>query len=168
MNLFNPIPLPYRILAVAALAAACGLTGYIHGRSFENGELAKKQVASEARVRDEERRIAKILTDSAVARAQRENKTRLIYRTITKEVVRYAQSDAGQSVCLDPEWVRFHNASALPAIPEAGGEPAGGTWAPSNVEALNTVAQNYEQCNTWREALIGWQEWYKGTGLDKQ
>lgn len=154
------IPRAYLYLALVGLVLAAAGTGYIHGLNVEQGRTAKRDLAvirgSQQRTEKTRERVDQANTATAAARES----VRVVYRTITKEIVRYAQTDAGARRCLDADWVRQHDASAVPAAASAGPDAAADASAPTNAEALDVVVGNYAQCNAWREDLLGWQRWY--------
>ncbi|QKJ67493.1 hypothetical protein HQN60_12680 [Deefgea piscis] len=167
--MFNLIPEKYRLLALGLLllfffAGGLRLGWVLSANSKDAAEL--KTVTKVAIKTDKKQASA---TKAAVANASAIEQTRVIYKTITKEVVKYAQSknaaDSSKTmasgVCdqrLDAEWVRIHDLAARPDIaasaPNELSEPVG------KADALGVIARNYETCQQWRNEIIGWQSWW--------
>lgn len=169
MSLTGLIPWPYRVLAIVALIAGTFATGFIKGQHYEQGKQATAVVKDVSRVRADEKKARIETAKVAAAGEARAEKVRIVYRDVIKEVIRYAETDNGRAVCTGPDWVREHNRAANPEdIPAAGSEAALRAWEPSNAQTLGVVVVNYETCNRWRSNLIGWQEWYKASGLADQ
>jgi hypothetical protein len=169
MSLTALIPWPYRVLAIALLIAGTFAVGFIKGGQYEQGKQAVAVVADVKRIRADEKK-ARIETakvaDQGEARAE---KVRIVYRDVIKEVIRYAETDNGRATCTGPDWVREHNRAANPEdLPAPGSEAAISAWQPSNAQTLGVVVANYETCNRWRDHLIGWQEWYRASGLEEK
>ena len=158
----------WRIIASILIAVACLLTGYVHGLHVEQGREAQRAIAQVAAARTVELQLRRTVQASAVQAAAQQAQTRVVYRTITKEVIRYAQTDAGRAACLDPEWVHQHDAAAVPASAPTASEPVAATGPVTNADALGVVTSNYEQCNAWRQQVIDWQNWYRASGLAQQ
>ena len=163
------VPLPYKILAVVALLAGTFATGFIKGGQWEQGKQATAVVQDVKRVRAEEKKARIETAKAADAGEARAEKVRIVYRDVIKEVIRYAETDNGRAVCTGPDWVREHNRAANPEdLSAAASQAAFSAWQPSNAETLGVVVINYETCNRWRNNLIGWQEWYKASGLAEE
>lgn len=125
MNLLNPIPLPYRILTMAALVAACSGLAYTHGLEVEQGRQARSQMAQDEAAEKIRTQVRQRVAAAAKGSAENDQKVRIIYRTIMKEVVRYAQSPDGADRVLDDQWVCLYNRSARPEAGTSGCEAAG-------------------------------------------
>ncbi|MGY8627870.1 hypothetical protein [Chromobacterium violaceum] len=66
-----------------------------------------------------------------------------------------------QRIVLPAAWRLQHDAAAnlsAPAQPATGA--ADRALATDDLAALDTISHNYARCQQWREALIGWQDWY--------
>jgi hypothetical protein len=167
MSFFTLIPMPYRLLILAAVLAATFATGFIKGQEHEQGQAAIERLAEFSAVTKADKKarteVAKVFDQGQA----REEKERVVYRDVIKEVIRYAETDNGRAVCIGADWVRQHNRAADPTKDdtEARGASAVPAWEPTNAEALGVVVINYETCNQWRNDLIRWQGWYRASGL---
>ncbi|QLI80776.1 hypothetical protein HZU75_04115 [Chitinibacter fontanus] len=165
--MFNLIPEKYRLAAgVLVLLAVFSLglwVGWVGASNSKDAAMLKVEHKTAAKVEKKQASAAV----AAVANASAIERTRVIYKTVTKEVVRYAQSEnAAESkasgVCdqrLDAEWVRIHDFAAVPddaaSTPDESAQPVG------KADALGVIARNYETCQQWRNELIGWQSWWR-------
>ncbi|WP_027469164.1 hypothetical protein [Deefgea rivuli] len=164
--MFKLIPEEYRLLAcVLALLAVFALGLRVGWVSASNSKDAVElKVVKKAAVKTEQKQASAMV--AAVANASAIERTRVIYKTVTKEVVKYAQSEnaavsTAGGVCdqrLDSEWVRIHDIAASPgtaaSAPDESPEPVG------KADALGVIARNYETCQQWRNEVIGWQAWW--------
>lgn len=164
--MFNLIPEKYRLLVVGLFLLAIFLGGLRLGwvLSANSKDAAALKIANKTEAKAEQKQASAMV--AAVANASAIERTRVIYKTVTKEVVKYAQSEnaalsAAGSVCdqrLDAEWVRIHDLAARPdaaaSAPDESTEPVG------KADALGVVARNYETCQQWRNEVIGWQAWW--------
>lgn len=153
-------------IAVVLLAAAFGAgwtaNGWRLGEKMESARADAEQAAKEQAHADARAKGAVI--DAANARLQaRMEKQRVITREVTEYVEKERDPD---DVCrLDPEWVRLHDKSAVPATdPAAGGD--GETGSVTDVAALPVVTGNYRRCYEWRDRLITLQDWVRRTRTD--
>ena len=108
----------WRIVAagLAVMAALSGLA-IMQQDAYRAGELRERgkwQVAEAERIKkqaiaDAEARRKAAQIEAAYAAKQQEQK--IEYRTITREVVRYAKRD-DSGCALDADWLRIHNSAA--------------------------------------------------------
>lgn len=169
--MFNLIPEKYRLLVglllLLAVFALGLLVGWVGASNSKDAATLKVEHKTAAEVEKKQASAAV----AAVANASAIERTRVIYKTVTKEVVKYAQSEnaaesvvksAPSDVCdqrLDAEWVRIHDFAAVPddaaSAPDESAQPVG------KADALGVIARNYETCQQWRNELIGWQSWWR-------
>lgn len=159
MGLLSLIPLPYRILAVALIAAAIAATGWVNGAAHVQAKwdaAVVKQSLTTARVeKAQAESTVKIVTQFV-------DRVRIVKETgaaLTREVVRYVPSD---SCDLPPGYRVLHDAAAR-------GEPAaaaGNVDAPAvpAQDAAATVIDNYTACHANAEQLVALQNWIIETG----
>ncbi len=167
--MFNLIPEKYRLLAVLLLVLAVFALGLRIGwvGASNSKDAAALKVERQSAVKVEKKQASAAV--AAVANASAIERTRVIYKTVTKEVVKYAQSEnaaetakpAAGGECdqrLDAEWVRIHDLAAVPSdaasAPDESARPVG------KADALGVIARNYETCQQWRNEVIGWQSWF--------
>jgi hypothetical protein len=179
MGLSTLIPWPYRAVAGLLLVLAAVLSGFVVGKKWEQGKDAREFVAATARVAKQDKAARVEVAREADKSEARAERTRIIYRDVIREVVKYAETDNGRSVCLNADWVRQHDRAAAPDLPATGGQAAAAARQPdadtagsasnaSNASILAVVATNYETCIRWREQVIGWQAWWRAAGLALQ
>lgn len=162
--MLNPIPLPWRICLVVLAIGLVFCGGYDFGRHVAQGESAQKQLDQALAYAKEivaRQQVADSLaTDLEEARAAQAPKDRII----TKEVIRYAEvTPAADRVVLPGTWRLRHDAAATgdPIDPGAGPLAVGEAGPVEDAAALETVADNYQQCREWRDQLNGWQRYYR-------
>jgi hypothetical protein len=93
---------------------------------------------------------------------QKKQQVRTVY--VNREIVKYAKSPDAGKCKLDDQWVRIHDATASGVSNDA--ETAstidGKARQITDITALQTITENYGQCNAIRQQLIGLQAWVKG------
>lgn len=162
------ISAPYRMLAGLVTAIALTVAGYFFGRHVAAGEQAQRALAAAETQRQQAVAYAgEILRRQAVAdglaadleatRAAQATKDRIIYR----DVIRYETvTPATARIVLDGRWRLLHDAAATGTPADPTGLVAGAADPVEDATALEVVSDNYETCQGWREALIGWQRWW--------
>lgn len=155
------IPWPYRLLALAVLAAALVAFGWVKGaghvQAVWDAAVVKQSLAT-ARVQQRQADATVQVVTKYVDRVQvvREKGADII-----KEVPVYVTREADAACVLPRGFVRLHDAAAANEIPGPAGSadaaPAG--IALSTVAA--TVADNYERCHENAAALTALQEWVR-------
>ena len=154
------IPLPYRILVVAILAAVwSGFLFYGGWHECSVREQAKQRdqaIAYAHQVKAEQARGDQIALDLATEK----DRQKIVYRTITKEVKTYVSALADSKCIVPAGFVSLHDAAAAGRLPEGTLNP---TDSPSGVvlsAVADTVTDNYATCNEIRSqlnALIDWE-----------
>ena len=92
------------------------------------------------------------------AQIQVQNKVEVRYETIEKSIPIYIH-DINPPVSVN--FVSLHNNAASPDLPST---PAISPDAPSTIDsaqAIGTISHNYAICESTKQELIGWQEWWK-------
>ena len=108
----------WRVVAagLAAMAALAGLA-IMRQDAYRAGELrerSKWQAAEAERIKKQAIADAEMHRKAAQIEAEyaaKQQEQKIEYRTITREVVRYAKRD-GAGCALDADWLRIHNAAA--------------------------------------------------------
>ena len=162
MNLLlSAIPLPWKLLAVVALAAALVAFGYVQGcghvqDAWDAATAAQTQRVAVVRVKQAEATV-RVVTDYV----DRVRVVRERAQTITKEVKVYVPQESDAACAIPVGFVRLHDAAARGDVPGTPGiadaSPAG--IALSGVAA--TLADNYSRCRENAEQLTALQEWVK-------
>lgn len=159
MSLSSIVPLPYRILFMAVIAAALFGFGWLKGAGHVQAEWdaeVVKQSLTAARI---EKDRAQATVQVVTKYVDRVKIVRQAGETIIKEVPVYVSAQA-DAACLVPRgFVRLHDAAAQGVVPE----PAGNSDAAPAGVALSavagTVAENYTACRENAEQLTALQEW---------
>jgi uncharacterized protein (UPF0333 family) len=153
--MFSMIPLPYKLLAGAALVAGVFVFGYMKGSAYAEAELARFSATANKQIADLEKQNAEISNKVVTEFVDRTNTIRekeYVYRDIATKSVP-PQHDMSNG------WVYAHDASAT----SGDADPARASDAsPSGIkdnEALFTIFSNYSRCEQNAEQLIALQKW---------
>ncbi|WP_152526816.1 hypothetical protein [Pseudogulbenkiania ferrooxidans] len=139
------------------LALICLLLAFLSG--FQTGEQ-RAQGQAERRQRDEQRQWQTRLTGLAQQQKWLQLQHDKHVQSLERNLEAYRQHYR-QRIVLPAAWRLQHDAAAnlsAPAQPAA--RAADRALATDDLAALDTVSHNYARCQQWREALIGWQDWY--------
>jgi len=153
------IPLNLQIVALIASVVLGFATGWkVHGWKTD-AEALETARAHVEQMKQAQRATDDLSAQLEAAKAQRE----VVTRTITKEVVKYAQNPDIGHCRLAPEFGVLFNSAAEGTAPPASEAPStsGGTSDTSDSAVLAVATENFGQCKEWRASLIGWQEWYQ-------
>lgn len=165
------------IAMAAAVAMSAGTAWKVQDwrygkRIAENLNVVHEQyqLAMQDKARIEQLRTEKTqaVMEAATLRQQEQE---VVTKTVTKEVIKYVQSDIAGKCDLPNQWVRIHDTAArgqvdLPddrdSTAESDEDPSGIT----DIEALSTVTENYGTCQEIRNQLISLQEWVRANHGD--
>lgn len=90
------------------------------------------------------------------------SKPNVVYKTITKEVIKYVQDDSIDKCLLHDDWVLLHDQAARPDNATRSTNAANAAdRAITDDHALMVVAENYELCNGYILKLEAWQNWWR-------
>jgi hypothetical protein len=149
------IPLPYKLLAGAALMAGIFVFGYMKGSAYAEAELARFSAQKSEQVAELERKNSAISTQVVTEYVDRVNTIRekeYVYIDTAKNIV------PSQSV-MSNGWVFTHDssASASDADPTRASDasPSGIT----DTTALLAIIGNYSRCLQNSQQLEGLQRW---------
>ncbi|QIY77696.1 hypothetical protein [Chromobacterium violaceum] len=126
---------------------------------FQTGER-RAQYQAEQRQLGEQRQWQTRLTDLAQQQKWLQLQHDKQVQSLERNLEAYRQHYR-QRIVLPAAWRLQHDAAAnlsAPTQPAAGA--ADRALATDDLAALDTVSHNYARCQQWREALIGWQDWY--------
>jgi hypothetical protein len=111
-------------LAIALLCAAFAFGWWVRGLkagAVDSRALAARAIQAETVQRQQDVATAEVDASGAA----REDRQRVVYRTIHDQVIRYVEhkdSSSGSTDCmLDAEWVRLHDAAAVGELSDAAG-----------------------------------------------
>ena len=153
------IPWPWRLLALAALAAALLGFGLVKGAGHVQAEWDAAISKQALQVADVKVAQAEATVKVITKYVDRVKVVRETGDTIIKEVPVYVPAEADAACVVNHGFVRLHDAAAAGRIPQS----AGGSDAPPAGIALSavagTVADNYGRCHENAEQLTALQEW---------
>ena len=149
------IPLPYKLLAAAALLFGVFVFGYMKGSAYAEAELARFAAKKAEQVAELEKKNAEISNKVVTEYVDRTNTIR------EKEYVyldRAKSSVPSQSV-MSNGWVYTHDASATGSDADAAGSSDASPSGIKDNEALFTIITNYSRCMQNNQQLISLQQW---------
>ena len=162
--MFNLIPLPYKIAAIAAAIVGIILAIYFYGVSVgkKAGELELAQFSNAAKAQMEELQKRQSKTEEKILIKYND---RIVYRNAqhakNQELITTVVPD--RNVELSNGWVWTHDSSATgrdaDSTRSADDSPSGIT---AN-QALFKVNENYNTCKATRDQLVALQDWIKQT-----
>ena len=155
------IPLPYKLMAAAALILGVFVFGYMKGSAYAEAELARFSAEKSAQVAELEKKNTEISNKVVTEFVDRTNTIRekeYVYRDIATKTVP-SQHDMSNG------WVYAHDASAT----SGDADPARASDASSSGikdnEALLTIFGNYSRCMQNSQQLISLQQWINDNKL---
>lgn len=143
-------------IVIAAFLAGWAVNGWRIGENIAEAEAQRARDTIEIERLNTEKADAISALHAAKAAAQ-VVKT----RTITKEVIKYVQSDDAGKCDLSDDWVRIHNDStgvSSDTETTAGTDDTSGRTK-TDVDALVTVTDNYAICRVNAARLEALQKW---------
>jgi hypothetical protein len=149
------IPLPYKLLAGAALMAGVFFYGYMKGSAYADAELARFGQKNAELVADLEKKNTEITTQVVteyVDRVQTIKEKEYVYRDIAQQSVP-AQYD------LSNGWVYTHDLSATAGDADATRASDASPSGIADNQALFTIITNYSRCQQNAEQLRQLQQW---------
>lgn len=153
------IPLPYRCLAVAALAVALTGFGWIKGAEHVQAKwdaAVQQQTLKAAAIRQRQAEATvKVVT-------QYVDRVRIVREkgdTIIKEVPVYVPAQADAACTINRGFVRLHDAAAQGVVPEPAGDSDAAPAGIALSAVAGTVAENYTACHETAEQLRSLQWW---------
>lgn len=149
------IPLPYKLLAAAALLVGVFFYGYMKGSAYAEAELARFAAEKAGQIAELEKKNSEISNKVVTEYVDRTNTIRekeYVYRDLAQNSVP-AQSD------LSNGWVYTHDISALSGDADATRSSDASSSGIKDNEALLTVISNYAICQRNQVQLIELQKW---------
>jgi hypothetical protein len=153
--MFGMIPLPYKLLAGAALILGVFVFGYMKGSAYAEAELQRFAAKNATLTADMEKKNSEISTQVVTQYVDRVNTIRekeYVYRDVAKTVV------PSQSV-LSNGWVFTHDISATGSNADATRSSDASPSGIKDNEALFTIIGNYSTCMQNSEQLRNLQQW---------
>ncbi|NQD37485.1 hypothetical protein HPT27_10640 [Permianibacter sp. IMCC34836] len=156
MNLLAAVPWPWRLAAIASMAAGCVAFGYVKGSAAVQDHwdrtLSTETIAA-AKVIVKQGQVTERIVIQYVDRVRYIRETG---KAIIKEVPVYVPLDTPD---LPAGFRWLHDAAAAGTVPDPA-ERADAAAVPAQT-ATTTVVENYTTCNTTREQVIKLQQWIR-------
>ena len=149
------IPLPYKLLAGAALMAGIFVFGYMKGSAYAEAELARFAAKASEQVAELERKNSAISTEVVTEYVDRTNTIRekeYVYLDAAKNSV------PSQSV-MSNGWVFTHDISASAGDADATRSSDASPSAVKDTDALIGIIRNYAICQSNSVQLVELQRW---------
>lgn len=156
MNLLAAVPWPWRLAAIALMAAGCVAYGYVKGSAAVQGrwDLATaKETTATVRVIIKQGEVTERIVTQYVDRVK---VIREVGATIVKEVPIYVPADSPD---LPGGFRLLHDAAATGTVPDPAAR-ADAAAVPAQ-DAASTVTENYTACNATAAQLTLLQQWIR-------
>jgi len=149
------IPLPYKLLAGAALLFGVFVFGYMKGSAYAEAELARFAAKSEKQVAEMEKKNAEISNKVVTEYVDRVNTIR------EKEYVYLdrAKNDVPSQFTMSNGWVHTHDASATSGDADPTRSSDASPSTVKDTDALIGIIRNYAICQSNAVQLIELQRW---------
>jgi hypothetical protein len=156
------------IVAAVVIGGLCGYKVASWRYGEEISETRAEHLSAVAKANEKTRQIdslnAKLTQSAAEAEALRNQKREVVERVVTKQVIKYVETDNARECGLSHDGVRLHDTAArgeLPVDTDTAAKPDGEAIAATNAELIFTVVQNYNACNADLDRLSGLQDWVR-------
>ena len=149
------IPLPYKLLAGAALMAGIFVFGYMKGSAYAEAELARYSAQKSEQIAELERKNSAISTEVV---------TEYVDRTNTIREKEYVYLDAAKNTVpsqhvMSNGWVYTHDISATSGNADATRSSDASPSGIADTTALVGIITNYSRCQQNAEQLRQLQQW---------
>ena len=149
------IPLPYKLLAGAALMAGIFFYGYMKGSAHAEAELARFSAQKSAQIAELERKNSAISTEVV---------TEYVDRTNTIREKEYVYLDAAKNTVpsqhvMSNGWVYTHDLSATSGDADSARASDASPSGITDTTALLAIIGNYSRCQANAEQLRQLQQW---------
>ena len=153
--MFGMIPLPYKLLAGAALILGVFVFGYMKGSAYADAELQRFAAKNATLTADMEKKNSEISTEVVTQYVDRTNTIKekeYVYRDIVKESVptQHVMSNG---------WVFTHDSSATASDADPTRASDASSSGITDTTALVGIITNYSRCQQNAQQLIALQKW---------
>jgi len=153
--MFGMIPLPYKLLAGAALILGVFVFGYMKGSAYADAELQRFAAKNATLTADMEKKNSEISTEVVTQYVDRTNTIKekeYVYRDIVKESVptQHVMSNG---------WVFTHDISATSSDADAARTSDASPSGITDTTALLAIIGNYSRCQQNAVQLTELQRW---------
>lgn len=149
------IPLPYKLLAGAALIIGVFFYGYMKGSAYAEAELARfaaKHAEQVAELEKKNQEISNKVVTEYVDRTNTIREKEYVYRDVAQNTV------PSQSV-MSNGWVYTHDISATSGDADASRASDASPSGITDTTALVGIIGNYSRCQQNAQQLISLQQW---------
>ena len=153
--MFGLIPLPYKLLAGAALIIGVFFYGYMKGSAYAEAELARFSAKANQQIAELEKKNTEISNKVQIEYVDRVNTIKekeYVYRNI-------AQTSVPPQYIMSNGWVYTHDISASAGDADAARASDASASGIKDNEALFTIISNYSRCMQNNQQLISLQKW---------
>jgi len=153
--MFGMIPLPYKLLAGAALIIGVFFYGYMKGSAYAEAELQRFAAKASTQVAELEKKNAEISNNVVTEYVDRTNTIRekeYVYIDTAKNIV------PSQSV-MSNGWVFTHDSSATASDADPTRASDASSSGITDTTALVGIITNYSRCQQNAQQLIALQKW---------
>ena len=153
--MFGLIPLPYKILAGAALLVGVFFFGYMKGNAYGKAELERYAAKKEKQVAELEKKNAEVSGKVLVQYVDKVN-------TIKEKEYVYldrAKNNVPSQHDMSNGWVYTHDASATGSDADSTRASDASSSGVKDNQALAVVVSNYSRCLQNNQQLINLQQW---------
>ena len=153
--MFGMIPLPYKLLAGAALIIGVFFYGYMKGSAYAEAELQMFAAKASTQVAELEKKNAEISNNVVTEYVDRTNTIRekeYVYIDTAKNIV------PSQSV-MSNGWVFTHDSSATASDADPTRASDASSSGITDTTALVGIITNYSRCQQNAQQLIALQKW---------
>lgn len=161
-----------RLLIAGGLIIASGFAGYQvaawkYGEKIAEHKLEHLQAVHAAKVQADKINALRLehTNDIATIHALQNQEREVVERVVTKQVIKYVETDNAQQCGLSADGVRIHDTAARGSLPddtESSAVVDGGAIEVTNAEVIPVITENYATCNAIRERYVLLQDWVRG------
>jgi uncharacterized protein (UPF0333 family) len=153
--MFGMIPLPYKLMAAAAIVVGVFVFGYMKGSAYAEAELARFSAEKSAQIVELEKKNTEISNNVVTEYVDRTNTIRekeYVYRDI-------AQNSVPSQSVMSNGWVYTHDLSATSGDADSTRASDASASGITDTTALLTIIGNYANCQANAEQLRQLQQW---------
>jgi uncharacterized protein (UPF0333 family) len=153
--MFGMIPLPYKLMAAAAIVVGVFVFGYMKGSAYAEAELARFSAEKSAQIVELEKKNTEISNNVVTEYVDRTNTIRekeYVYRDI-------AQNSVPSQSVMSNGWVYTHDLSATSGDADSTRASDASPSGITDTTALLTIIGNYANCQANAEQLRQLQQW---------
>ena len=159
MGPLSLVPMSYRLLILAMIAAALFGLGWFNGAGHVQDQWDAATSKQALRVATVEKEQAEATVQVVTEYVDRVKIVRQAGETIIKEVPVYVSAQADAACVVPRGFVRLHDAAAQGVVPEPAGDSDAAPAGVALSAVAGAVAENYTACRANAEQLSALQSW---------